>query len=171
MPVLMLQLFFAFEYLWHQRNFLVVVVGLSTVYLWMVDTIAIGNGAWSISEEATTGILLNPSLPLEEALFFLLTNCMVACGLCAAERTFSILDVDPRFAGQKWSWRIVLEATFSNEFEIDSKVVLDLQACCEIISEASTSFYLSTLLLPVSLRYKVKWTDVDMEIVRLCTSL
>ncbi|GGI04471.1 lycopene cyclase domain-containing protein [Egicoccus halophilus] len=51
-----------------------------TVYLWFADGFAIANGIWSISERFTTGIALGP-LPLEEALFFLVTNLVVVQGM------------------------------------------------------------------------------------------
>jgi lycopene beta-cyclase len=51
-----------------------------TGYLWVADGYAIANGIWSISERYTTGLAFGP-LPLEEALFFLVTNLVVAQGL------------------------------------------------------------------------------------------
>lgn len=55
-------------------------VTVPTLYLWVVDRIAIGLGIWEISPHFTTGIDL-AGLPLEEAVFFLMTNIMVVQGL------------------------------------------------------------------------------------------
>jgi lycopene cyclase domain-containing protein len=172
MPVLILQLFFSFEYIYSLKRVLFFVIGLATGYLWMVDTIAIRNGAWTISKDVTTGIFLNPSLPFEEALFFFLTNCMIVFGLAAIERTYSILDLHPIYAGRTWEFRMVLEATWSSEFDIPQSSIKDLETCYQIISNASTSFYYSTLLLPVYLRYKVFFSNyVDLENLRICKSM
>jgi lycopene cyclase domain-containing protein len=51
-----------------------------TLYLWVIDRIAIGNGIWRISDAYTTGIQLF-GLPIEEATFFLVTNLLVVQGL------------------------------------------------------------------------------------------
>lgn len=57
-----------------------VAVTAPTIYLWVVDRVAIGAGIWSISRRYTTGVHLL-GLPIEEAIFFLLTNLLVAQGL------------------------------------------------------------------------------------------
>ena len=56
---------------------LLVAVFVPTVYLSAADAVAIGSGVWSISVELTVGWRLG-SLVFEEAVFFLLTNVMVA---------------------------------------------------------------------------------------------
>ena len=53
---------------------------IPTVYLGLADSYAIKQGIWSISPEYTFGIYLG-NLPIEEALFFLMTNVMVVFGL------------------------------------------------------------------------------------------
>lgn len=61
-----------------------VAVAIPTLYLWFADRIAIGLGVWSISETQTLGIDLL-GLPLEEAVFFLVTNLLVVQGLVLFE--------------------------------------------------------------------------------------
>lgn len=58
-------------------------VTVPTVYLWVVDRIAIGLDIWEISPRFTTGLDL-AGLPIEEAVFFLMTNVMVVQGLLGA---------------------------------------------------------------------------------------
>lgn len=62
-----------------QRIWLIAIV-VPTLYLWVIDRIAIGDGIWQISEMYTTGLQLF-GLPIEEAIFFLVTNVMVVQGL------------------------------------------------------------------------------------------
>jgi lycopene beta-cyclase len=59
------------------------------VVLWLcaADRLALADGIWRISPELSTGVLL-AGLPLEEALFFLLSGWLVADGL--------LLALDPR---------------------------------------------------------------------------
>lgn len=55
------------------------------VALWLcaADRLALGDGIWSIAPASSTGVLLL-GLPLEEALFFLLTTLLVSDGLVLA---------------------------------------------------------------------------------------
>jgi lycopene beta-cyclase len=61
------------------RSFAAAVL-VPTLYLWVADRIAIGSGIWSISAEYTTGLHLF-GLPVEEAVFFLVTNLLVVQGV------------------------------------------------------------------------------------------
>lgn len=56
---------------------LAIAVLVPTVYLSLADAVAIGSGVWAISEELTVGWRAG-SLVFEEALFFFLTNVLVA---------------------------------------------------------------------------------------------
>jgi lycopene cyclase domain-containing protein len=51
-----------------------------TLYLWLVDAIAIAGGTWAIDMAQTTGIKIGP-LPLEEMVFFLMTNLIITFGM------------------------------------------------------------------------------------------
>jgi hypothetical protein len=59
-------------------------VAVPTVYLWFADRVAIGLGIWTISDTHSTGLLLL-GLPIEEAVFFLVTNVLVVQGLVLFE--------------------------------------------------------------------------------------
>jgi lycopene cyclase domain-containing protein len=56
---------------------LAIAIAVPTLYLAAADAIAISNGAWHISDDLTVGLRWR-GLVFEEALFFLLTNVMVA---------------------------------------------------------------------------------------------
>jgi lycopene cyclase domain-containing protein len=58
-------------------------VAVPTLYLAVVDRIAIHQGVWELSATYTTGVTL-AGLPVEEALFFLVTNVFVVQGLVLA---------------------------------------------------------------------------------------
>ena len=54
---------------------------LLTIYLCLADAFAISKGIWSLNPETRSGWDLG-NLPIEEALFFTLTNLFVIQGLC-----------------------------------------------------------------------------------------
>jgi lycopene cyclase domain-containing protein len=74
-----LQLAFGADILWHHRRLAVATILPMTIYLSLADTLAIGAGTWTIDPAQSTGILVG-HLPLEEFIFFLLTNTLVTFG-------------------------------------------------------------------------------------------
>ena len=79
-PILAIQWGFGLTYLLTVWRTVAVAVAVPTVYLWIVDRIAIGLGIWEISSAHTIGISLF-GLPVEEALFFLVTNIFIVQGI------------------------------------------------------------------------------------------
>lgn len=55
-------------------------VMLPTIYLWVVDYLAIQAGTWTISTNFTTGVKVGV-LPIEEMTFFFVTNWIVTAGV------------------------------------------------------------------------------------------
>ena len=51
------------------------------LYLSAADFLAIGAGTWTIDPAQTTGVLLGGVLPIEEVIFFLLTNVLIVFGM------------------------------------------------------------------------------------------
>jgi lycopene cyclase domain-containing protein len=76
LPVLALQWVVGRGILWRRRETLVLALLIPTLYLSCADSVAIANGIWTLHADRIVGIRLG-NLPLEEALFFLLTNAMV----------------------------------------------------------------------------------------------
>jgi putative membrane protein len=80
-PPIVVQLLYGADILWGFKRDLVLVIVLSTIYLAAADAIAILNGIWTISSNTSTGILLGGILPIEEFIFFLVTNVLITFGL------------------------------------------------------------------------------------------
>lgn len=76
LPVLAVQWMVGARVLWRNRRVWAVGCVLPTLYLCGADSWAIHNGIWQISPARTTGIIV-ANLPIEEAIFFLVTNAMV----------------------------------------------------------------------------------------------
>lgn len=79
LPIL-IQLAFGADILWGHRRLLALSVIPTTLYLWAMDYTSIGAGIWSIDPQQTTGIMLGV-LPVEEMIFFLVTNLIIALGM------------------------------------------------------------------------------------------
>lgn len=75
-PVIAIQWLAGPRCLWASRRLLLVAVVAATLYLSLADAFAIASGIWTISPRRTLAVDVGP-LPLEEAIFFLVTNIMV----------------------------------------------------------------------------------------------
>jgi lycopene cyclase domain-containing protein len=75
-PVVLLQWAVGYRALWRHRVVLALACLAPTLYLCAADDWAIHSGIWLINPARTVGWSLL-GLPLEEAIFFLLTNAMV----------------------------------------------------------------------------------------------
>jgi lycopene beta-cyclase len=81
LPPIMIQTVLGGDILWRQRKLVATALIPSTLYLAAADSLAIGGGTWTINPEQTTQIELPNKLPLEEGLFFLLTNMLLVFGM------------------------------------------------------------------------------------------
>ncbi len=81
LPPIALQVFFGADILWHYRRLVFLAIASITLYLGVTDALAINSGTWIINPELTTGILLGGILPIEEAIFFLLTSILLVFGM------------------------------------------------------------------------------------------
>ena len=81
---IMLQVAFGGDILWQQRRLIALGIIPATLYLGISNSLAIDSGTWTINPEKTVNIHLGGKLPLEEGLFFLLTNTLIALGMTLA---------------------------------------------------------------------------------------
>ncbi len=79
-PVLAVLMWIGFDKIWTARRAATASLTISTIYLCIADFVAIRMGIWTISEQYSLGINLF-GLPIEEAVFFLVTNWMVIQGV------------------------------------------------------------------------------------------
>ncbi|KAK4696819.1 15-cis-phytoene synthase / lycopene beta-cyclase, partial [Lecanoromycetidae sp. Uapishka_2] len=70
-------------------------IALPTLYLWIVDTLALRRGTWVIESGTKLGWHLWDGLEVEEAVFFLATNALIVFGLIAFDTAFAILAAFP----------------------------------------------------------------------------
>lgn len=81
LPPIMLQIFFGWDILWRYGRLVLTVLLTSTLYLSLADYLAIGSGTWAIDPAQSVPVLIAGVLPLEELLFFLLTNTLLTLGI------------------------------------------------------------------------------------------
>ena len=81
LPPIFLQLLFGADILWHYRRLVFWSILIPSAYLSLMDIVALRYTTWSISPEQTTGILFFGILPLEEVVFFFITNILIAFGM------------------------------------------------------------------------------------------
>lgn len=84
LPAVALQLAVGADILWRYRRLVVPAIVSATLYYSAMDALAIHSGTWTINPELSLGMMLGGVLPLEEAIFFLLTNTLLVFGLVLA---------------------------------------------------------------------------------------
>jgi len=81
LPAILPQLIFGADILWHYRKLVTWAILIPGTYLSLMDIVALKATTWSISPTQTTGVLFFGILPLEEVVFFFITNVLVVFGM------------------------------------------------------------------------------------------
>lgn len=81
LPPIALQLGFGADILWRYRRLVFLSIVPLTLYLSFADALAINWGTWTIDPAQSLNIYLGGVLPVEEFIFFLLTNTLVTFGV------------------------------------------------------------------------------------------
>ena len=81
LPAILPQLLFGADILWQYRKLVFWGIFVPGLYLSLMDIIALTKTTWSISNAQTTGILFFGILPLEEVVFFFITNVLIINGM------------------------------------------------------------------------------------------
>lgn len=81
LPPILIQILFGADILWHYRKLVSWAIFIPGIYLSLMDIVALNDTTWSISPAQTTGILFFGILPLEEVVFFFITNVLITFGM------------------------------------------------------------------------------------------
>ncbi|HJQ13812.1 MAG TPA: lycopene cyclase domain-containing protein [Anaerolineales bacterium] len=81
LPPILIQILFGADILWHYRKLVSLAIFIPGLYLSLTDIVALNDTTWSISPAQTTGILFFGILPLEEVVFFFITNVLITFGM------------------------------------------------------------------------------------------
>ena len=81
LPPIFIQLLFGADILARYRKLAFWGILVPATYLSLIDSVALQATTWSISANQTTGVLFFEILPLEEVVFFFVTNMLITFGM------------------------------------------------------------------------------------------
>lgn len=125
----------------------VLAINLPTLYLWIVDTLALRRGTWSIESGTKLGLNLWPHLEVEEAIFFLATNALIVFGSCAFDNSIAILDAFPDLfptVPEIPSPILMIKSLLVPNSSYDGERLKGLKNASAILAKKSRSFYLAS---------------------------
>lgn len=91
-PVISLQWAYGGKRLLEAKKSVIRTIVISSAYLWSIDYVAIEKNLWNLSIQTRTGFEIL-GLPVEEALFFTLTNLMVVQGIILYDWTLKTTEL------------------------------------------------------------------------------
>ncbi|CAD6967149.1 unnamed protein product [Tilletia controversa] len=152
-------------------------VAVPTGYLWFADVFALRRGTWFISRHTSLEIFVIPDLPIEEATFFFVTNLILVVASFAFDRCVAVARFYPAYLQSSEStrgvqglaplspvrlplnlstirtmWAAFITSMDSSASPSKSRSADTLAAHLAILSSASRSFSLASLLMPWDLR-------------------
>ncbi|THV66148.1 Lycopene beta-cyclase, partial [Aureobasidium pullulans] len=122
-------------------------IAIPTVYLWVVDTLALRRGTWTIESGTKFGVHLWEGLEIEEAVFFLATNILIVFGLVAFDHALAILLTFPSLFPQVPelpSPFMLIDALLTEVSKYDEERVTGIQQAVQRLKKKSRSFYLAS---------------------------
>lgn len=122
-------------------------IALPTLYLWVVDTLALRRGTWSIETGTKLGIQIWEGLEIEEAAFFLATNLLIVFGLASFDHALTILLSFPKLfpdVSPTPSPKLLMIALFTSPSKYDWDRLEGLSQAVERLRKKSRSFYLAS---------------------------
>ncbi|KAK7962172.1 uncharacterized protein PG986_002997 [Apiospora aurea] len=128
---------------------------IPTLYLWVVDELALGRGTWSIESGTKLNFRLFGSLEIEEAVFFLVTNALIVFGLVAFDRGMAVINTFPGLfpeAPETPSPSLLLKGILTRPEQYDLQRVRGIREAVATLKRKSRSFYLASAVFPGRLR-------------------
>ncbi|OIW31000.1 terpene synthase [Coniochaeta ligniaria NRRL 30616] len=120
---------------------------LPTIYLWLVDELALGRGTWSIESGTKLDLCLFGVLEIEEATFFLVTNTLIVFGLATFDQYLAVIYAFPHLfpeVPQSPTPLMLLQGRFTGTNEYDMKRIEGIQEAVKRLKAKSRSFYLAS---------------------------
>lgn len=130
-------------------------IALPTLYLWIIDTIALRRGTWTIEFGTKLGIQIWDGLELEEAVFFLATNVLIVFGLAAFDNALAVLWTFPALfpiVPELPSPVLLVRALLADSSRYDRERVTGIEESAIRLQKKSRSFYLASSVFSGRLR-------------------
>ncbi|KAK3383525.1 Phytoene synthase [Lasiosphaeria ovina] len=128
---------------------------LPTVYLWLVDELALGRGTWSIESGTKLGLCLFGVLEMEEAVFFLATNMLIVFGLAVFDQYLAIIFAFPHIfptVTRSPTPLMLVESRLLDSSKFDLGRLQGIADAVHRLKRKSRSFYLANALFSGRLR-------------------
>ncbi|CAI6336820.1 unnamed protein product [Periconia digitata] len=122
-------------------------IAAPTLYLWIVDTLALKRGTWVISSGTKFGVYLWDGLEIEEAIFFLVTNILIVFGQVAFDNALCILYTFPSIFPNPPlvpSPALLVKALLTASSKYDEARLTGLREAVDRLKRKSRSFYLAS---------------------------
>lgn len=120
---------------------------LPTLFLWVVDELALRRGTWAIESGTKLGITVWGSLEVEEAVFFAATNVLIVFGLGAFDNALAVIDALPdvyEYAPACPAPTMLIKALFIPWTPGRKARIAGIQEAVERLCRKSRSFYLAS---------------------------
>jgi len=128
---------------------------IPTIYLWLVDELALGRGTWSIESGTKLGVCLFGVLDIEEATFFLVTNMLIVFGLAVFDQYLAIIYAFPHLfpvVPRSPTPLMLVESRLLGTSQYDLERIAGLEDAVVRLKRKSRSFYLANSLFIGRLR-------------------
>lgn len=122
-------------------------IALPTLYLWVVDELALRRGTWAIESGTKLGVTVWGSLEVEEAIFFAATNVLIVFGLGAFDNALAVIDALPdvfESAPACPTPAMLIKALFVSWSLERKERISGIQEAVERLCRKSRSFYLAS---------------------------
>ncbi|MCJ1464916.1 hypothetical protein MMC07_003531 [Pseudocyphellaria aurata] len=130
-------------------------IAAPTLYLWIVDTLALRRGTWVIESGTKLEWHIWDGLEVEEAVFFLATNVLIVFGLIAFDNALTILRAFPSLypvVPSLPSPVLLVQALVTPTRAYDVGRINGLQQALDRLRTKSKSFYLASSVFEGRLR-------------------
>lgn len=122
-----------------------------TVYLCWVDRIALRDNVWRVNEATSLNVFVVDDLPLEETLFFLLTNVIVVLAVTSYDKARGMMETFTSEFPLRFSisWKYIRQmfwAFVTPEYAMPFIVTEDVRKSIEVLNAASKSFTAASYL-------------------------
>lgn len=126
-----------------------------SLYLCYVDVIALRARVWHINEKTSLEVFVVDELPIEEVIFFFVTNFIVVMGAAGFDKAKAIIDTYGKESlqsnsklGYLCNIKMLVKAAICQDHKLDSTVVDDLATCIDILDEGSKTFSVAANCFP-----------------------
>ena len=122
-------------------------ITIPTMYLWVVDTLALRRGTWNIESGTKLGVHLWEGLEIEEATFFLVTNILIVFGLIAFDNGLAVILTFPTLfpnVPTLPSPVMLVRALFIDTSDYDCERIIGIREAATRLQKKSRSFYLAS---------------------------